>query len=148
MGVSVCEECYSVKSRVTPLLKPLDCLEKHTQYICGTCGRCVCIERDPNRGLRRWNFPFKTPDIAKLYLRSADHVMKRPCGIYEVKSKSGRISYKIFADEEERRLFSAKNKDKTCGAIPVFTAGEYREYPDTQVRKLTPDEIKKYMSER
>ncbi len=143
-----CEECYSDKSRITPLLKPLDCLEKHTQYICGICGRCICIECDPNRGLRRWNFPFKLLDIAKLYLRSADYIMKRPCGIYEVKSKGGRISYKIFAGGEERRLFLAKNNDKTCSSAPVFTAAEYREYPDTQVRRLTSDEIKKYMSER
>lgn len=143
-----CEECYSDKSRITPLLNPLECLEKHTQYICGTCGRCVCIECASNRGLRRYNFPFKTIDTAKLYLRTADHVMKRPCGIYEVKSKSGRISYKIFADDEERRLFLAKNRDKTCGAMPVFTAGEYRENPKTQVRRLTPEEIKKYMSEQ
>ena len=66
--------------------------------------------------------------------------MKRPCGIYEVKNKSGRISYKIFADGED--------KDKTCDIAPVFTAGEYKEYPNTQVRKLSSDEIKRYMSER
>lgn len=148
MRVSACEECYSDKSRITPLLNPTECLEKHTQYICGTCGRCVCIECDPNRGQRRWNFPFKSLDIAKLYLRAADHVMKRACGIYEVKSRSGRISYKIFAGDEERRIFSAKNKDKSCSEAPVFTAGEYREYPNTRVRGLTPAEVEKYMSER
>ena len=54
----MCEECYSDENRITPLLNPLDCLENHTQYICGTCGRCICIEHDPNRGLQRWNFPF------------------------------------------------------------------------------------------
>ena len=52
----MCEECYSDENRITPLLNPLDCLENHTQYICGTCGRCICIEHDPNRGLQRWNF--------------------------------------------------------------------------------------------
>ena len=144
----VCEECYSDKSRITPLLKPLECLEKHTQYICGSCGRCICIECDPNRGLRRFNFPFKSTETARYYLRTADYVMKRPCGIYEVKKKSGSISYKIFADGEELRLFLAKNKDKTCDIAPVFTAGEYKEYPNTQVRKLSSDEIKRYMSER
>lgn len=74
--------------------------------------------------------------------------MKRSCGIYEVKSKSGRISYKIFADGEEMQLFLAKNKGKTCDITPIFTAGEYREYPDTQVRRLSDDEIKRYMSKR
>ena len=52
-----CIECYSVDNRITPLLKPLECLENHTQYICGTCGRCICIEHDPVRGLQRWKFP-------------------------------------------------------------------------------------------
>ena len=59
----MCEECYSDENRITPLLNPLDCLENHTQYICGTCGRCICIEHDPNRGLQRWNFPFKSLEI-------------------------------------------------------------------------------------
>ena len=41
------------------------------------------------------------------------------------------------------------NKDKSCDKMsPVFTAEEFREYPNTQVRKLTPNEIEKYMSER
>ena len=31
---------------------------------------------------------------------------------------------------------------------PVFKLEEYREYPNTEVRRLSPDEIKKYMSER
>ena len=90
----MCEECYSDENRITPLLNPLDCLENHTQYICGTCGRCICIEHDLN-------------------------------------------------------LFLKKNKDKKCRQMmPVFSAGKYKEYPHTEVRKLTPDEIKQYMSER
>ena len=31
---------------------------------------------------------------------------------------------------------------------PVFVYGEFQEFPYTQVRKLTSDEIEKYMSER
>ncbi len=72
----MCKECYVNKNRITPLLNPLDCLEKHTQYICGTCGRYICIERDPHRGLQRWNFPFKSLEIANLYLRVADYTLK------------------------------------------------------------------------
>lgn len=145
----MCEECYSDKNRITPLLNPLDCLENHTQYICGTCGRCICIEHDSKRGLQRWNFPFKSAETAKLYLRAADYSMKKPCGIYEIKSENGRLSYKIFADDEELRLYLKKNKGKSCNDIkPVFKAEEYREYENTQVRKLTSDEIRKYMSER
>lgn len=147
--MEVCKECYVDKNRITPLLNPLECLENHTQYICGSCGRCICIEHDPNRGLQRWNFPFKSLEIAKLYLRTADYSMKKSCGIYELKSEKGRTSYKIFSSNEELRLYLKKNKEKICGKMePVFKVEEYREYPDTQVRKLTFDEIKKYMLER
>ena len=144
-----CIECYSENNRVTPLLKPLECLENHTQYICGTCGRCICIEHDQVRGLQRWDFPFKSAEIAKLYLRTADFTNKKPCGVYEIKSKTGRISYKIFKDNNALEIYLKKNKDKVCEKMkPVFHAKEYLEYKNTQVRKLLPGEIKKYMSER
>lgn len=142
-------ECYVDKNRITPLLNPLDCLANHTQYICGTCGRCICIEDDFKRGLQRWNFPFKSLEIAKLYLRTADYSMKKPCGIYEIRSDNGRFSYKIFAGSEDLQNYLKKNKGKTCESMaPVFSVEEYREYENTQIRKLTPDEIQKYMSER
>lgn len=145
----MCIECYAEHSRATPLLNPIDCLSNHTQYICGTCGRCICIERDQKRGLQRWNFPFKSLEIAKLYLRTADYTMKKSCGIYEIKSETGRISYKIFASSKDLQLFLQKNRGKVCECMaPVFTSGEYKEYKRTQVRKLTPDEITKYMAER
>lgn len=145
----MCIECYADKSRITPLLNPVDCLENHTQYICGTCGRCICIEHDPKRGLQRWNFPFKSLEIAKLYLRTADYSMKKPCGIYEIRSDNGRLSYKIFVGSEDLQNYLKKNKGKTCESMaPVFSVEEYREYENAQIRKLTPDEIQKYMSER
>ena len=47
-----------------------------------------------------------------------------------------------------KRLEAIK-RDKSCDKMsPVFTAEEFREYPNTQVRKLKPNEIEKYMSER
>ena len=145
----MCKECYVDQTRVTPLLNPVECLENHTQYICGTCGRCICIEYDPNRGLQRWNFPFKSLEIAKLYLRTADYTEKKPCGIYELKSENGRISYKIFASNEDLKLYLKKNKGKTCEKMAsVFSVEEYQEFPNTQVRRLTSGEIQKYMSER
>ena len=114
----MCEECYSDKSRITPLLNPLECLKNHTQ-------------------------------IAKLYLRTADFTTKSSCGIYEIENSKGRKSYKIFATNEDLKLFLKKNKDKKCSRMsPVFRVEEYKEYPQTQVRKLTSDEIEKYMSER
>lgn len=145
----MCQECYTNKNRITPLLNPVDCLANHTQYICGTCGRCICIEHDPKRGLQRWNFPFKSLDIAKLYLCTADYTMKKPCGIYEIKSENGRLSYKIFTNSEDLHLYLKKNKGKTCEIMkPIFIVDEYKEYANTQIRKLTPDEIQIYMSER
>lgn len=145
----MCVECYTDNSRITPLLNPLDCLVNHTQYICGTCGRCICIEHDPKHGLQRWNFPFKSLEIAKLYLRTADYSVKKSCGIYEIKSKNGRLSYKIFADREELSFYLKKNKRKLCESMtPVFQIEQYREYENTQVRKLTTDEIQKYISKR
>ena len=145
----MCQECYSNKNRITPLLNPLDCLQKHTQYMCGTCGRYICIEHDEKRGLQRWNFPFKSLEIAKLYLRTADYTMKKSCGIYEISSSKGRVSYKIFVGMEDLELFLKKNKDKICEKItPVFIVEKYKEYPNTEVRKLTSKEIEKYMSER
>lgn len=145
----MCKECYAEESRITPLLNPLDCLENHTQYICGTCSRCICIEHDPHRGLQRWNFPFKTLEIAKLYLRTADYTLKKSCGIYKITNHNNRVSYKILAGNEELDAFLKKNKDKLCeDRKPEFSVEEYREYPHTQVRRLTPDEIQTYMSER
>ena len=145
----MCKECYTDKCRITPLLNPLGCLENHTQYICGTCGRCICIEHDPNRGLQRWNFPFKSLERARLYLRTADYSVKRPCGIYEIKRENRRYLYKIYASKEDLQLYLKKNKRKTCNSmVPVFYVEEYKEYPYTQIRKLTSDEIQKYMSER
>lgn len=145
----MCKECYVDQSRVTPLLNPLECLKNHTQYICGTCGRCICIEYNPNRGLQRWNFPFKSLEIAKLYLRTADYTEKKPCGIYELKSENGRISYKIFASNEDLKIYLKKNKGKTCEKMAsVFSVEKYQEFPNTQVRRLTSGEIQKYMSER
>ena len=99
----MCKECYAIDNRKTPLLHPLDCLNHHTQYICGTCGRCICIEKESSRGLQRWNFPFKSLEIAKLYLRTADYTNQKACGIYELRNEKGHLFYKIFVDDEELR---------------------------------------------
>nr|WP_024999295.1 hypothetical protein [Prevotella falsenii] len=145
----MCEECYTNESRITPLLNPLDCLTHHTQYICGTCGRCICIEYDLKRRLQRWNFPFRSAEIARLYLRTADYTMKKPCGIYEIKDGRGRCSYKIFADKQDLELYLKKNKGKTCNAMsPLFSMEEYKEFANTQVRQLTAEEARQYLAER
>ena len=147
--IRMCIECYIDENRITPLLNPIECLQNHTQYICGTCGRCICIEHDPKRGLQWWNFPFKSLEIAKMYLRTADYSMKKSCDIYKIQSENGRCSYKIFASDEDLQLYMKKNKGKFCKEMqPIFAVAEYKEYANTQMRKLTTDEIQKYMSER
>ena len=93
--------------------------------------------------------PFKSLEIAKYYLRTADYTTKGSCGIYEIENSKDRVSYKIFAGNEDLHLFLKKNKDKKCKQMtPVFNVGEYKEYPHAEIRKLTSDEIKQYMSER
>ena len=131
------------------MLNPIECLENHTQYIYGTCGRCICIECDKKRGLQRWNFPFKSLEIAKLYLRTADYTMKKSCSIYEIKDKNNRKTYKIFKDNEELYIYLKKNKNNICEKMnPIFKVEEYIEYPNTKVKRLSKEEIEKYIDER
>lgn len=144
----ICKECYSERNRATPLLNAAECLKNHTQYICGSCGRCICIEHT-ERGLQRWNFPFRTLEIAKLYLRTADYTVKNCCGVYEIKNTKSKISYKILSGKDDLLLYLKKNPDKSCKEEkPVFSVKEYSEFPNTEVRKLTALEAEKYLSER
>ncbi|MBE6023907.1 MAG: hypothetical protein E7231_11880 [Cellulosilyticum sp.] len=145
----MCEECYSDEARVTPLLEPEKCLRNHTQYICSTCGRCICIESDKKRGIRRWNFPFKSAEVAKLYLRAAEVSVETCCGIYEIKNERGRKAYKIFESVEALNIYLAKNKDKKCETMqPIYESEQYRQVKSAQVRKLTDLEVRNYLKEQ
>lgn len=144
-----CKECYSTNNRITPILNPLECLENHKQYICGTCGRCICIDKDEKRGVQRWNFPFKSLDIARFYLRTADFTCKKSCGIYEIINDKGRKAYKIFSSMDDLEIYLSKNKDKKCKFNePIFESKKYLEYEDTEIRYLSEGEIQKYLSEK
>lgn len=143
-----CIECYSEYKRITPLLKGEDCLTQHTQYICGTCGRCICIEATA-AGLRRWNFPFQSLTQAMLYLRSADASTKTNCGIYEIKNEKGRLSYKIFANAQELQLYLQKNpKKQVTSTTPLHQEQAYKEFEHTQIRRLSEGEIHQYVQEQ
>nr|WP_072989572.1 hypothetical protein [Clostridium cavendishii] len=145
----MCEECYSKENRITPLLKSQDCLENHEQYICGSCGRCICIDKDKKRSVQRWNFPFKSLEIAKLYLRTADFTMKKPCGIYEVVNIKGRKSYKIFVSIEDLKIYLKKNTDKTCELMkPIYIKYEYEEFQNTKIKFLNKEEVQLYLAEQ
>lgn len=144
-----CKECYSNNSRVTPLLKPQHCLENHTQYICSTCGRCICIHKDDKRDVYRWSFPFKTLEIAKLYLKTAEVICKDVCGIYEIIGKNNRVFYKIFHTKKDLEKYLLKNMDKVCNDnTPIYISKEYMENSNAQIRKLNNYEIKAYLKEQ
>lgn len=59
-------KCYSEDNTKRLRLGDMDCLENHEQYICGTYDRGICIDENPERNLRRWNFSFQTFGVAKL----------------------------------------------------------------------------------
>lgn len=139
--MDICSECYSDKSRITPILNPRECLENHKQYICGSCGRCICIDKDKKRKLQRWNFPFKSFEVAKLYLRTADFTMKKSCGIYELINSEGRKSYKIFSDIREVESYINKSKDKNFETMnPIYIKKEYKEFSNTKLKYLDLEE--------
>ncbi|HAQ41334.1 MAG TPA: hypothetical protein DCM73_11200 [Clostridiales bacterium] len=147
--MSECKECYSSKKRITPLLKPRECLENHLQYICGTCGRCICINKTEKGGLQRWNFPFKSLETAKLYLRAADVTTKNNCGIYEVTGSNGRKSYRIFPSEEALDEFLQKNKGKSCATMQsIYRRPIFEEFPNSEIRKLSLEEVDLYIKEQ
>ncbi|HEX3022063.1 MAG TPA: hypothetical protein VHP81_06710 [Lachnospiraceae bacterium] len=101
-------------------------LKNHTQCICSNCGRCICIDHDEKRDVYRWSFPFKTLDIAKLYLRTAEIACEDICGIYDIVNEKGRISYKIFHTEKALREYLRKNPNKLCSTMsPTYISKSY-----------------------
>lgn len=141
----MCPECYCDNNCATPLLNKRDCLEKHTQYICSTCGRYICIEIDKKRNLQRWNFPFKSLEIAKLYLRTADYTTKSSCGIYEIISSTNRKSYKIFPTIDDFLDYLHKTKKSSIKYTASFQMKTFQSFPKTEIRKLTIKEVNEYL---
>jgi hypothetical protein len=145
----MCLECYSEFSRITPLIEPEDCLRSHRQYVCRTCGRCICA----NRGL----YPFKALEIATLYLRPVEAIKGVPCGVYELdayypkktKGKKTRKNYKIFADSGELEAYLKKNPTKSAASKePTFSAEYYTPVSEADLRALTQAEVATYMQEK
>ncbi len=143
-----CSECYSENLRITPLLEPENCLQNHMQYVCSKCGRCICIDHDEKRDVYRWSFPFKTLEIAKLYLKTAEITCEDICGIYEIISK-GRKSYKIFHTKKELNEYLKKNPEKSCMSMePVYISEAYSPVNEKQIRRLNNNEVYKYLEEQ
>ncbi|WP_322597286.1 hypothetical protein [Enterococcus sp. HY326] len=124
-----CPECYSSNNKATPLRNKESCLKEHTQYICGTCGRCICIEPDSKRNVRRWNFPFKSLEMAKLYLRTADYTEQNSCGVYQIVDESGRKSYKIFPTSEDFISYLKRTGKHSLTKDALFQREEYIIFP-------------------
>jgi len=75
--------------------------------------------------------------------------MKAPCGIYQIQSDKGRVSYKIFANLTDLEAYLKKNPDKNCASRqPSFIMPSYQEFPESQVRKLSAQEVDIYGRER
>lgn len=145
----ICPECYSNHSRMTPLLNPEECLRLHLQYVCGTCGRCICIQEDHKRKLQRWMFPFSTFEKAKLYLRTADFTNQKSCGIYELANNQGRKSYKIFPDAVSLTQYLRKNPNKRALQENVlFKQEPFFPYANTVIERLSVKEISVYLQEQ
>ena len=147
----MCPECYSKFSRITPLIKPEHCLKKHRQYICQTCGRYICasVSVDKRGKKYRARFPFRTLEIAMLYLRSAEVIEEKPCGIYEIEDRNGRKSYKIFANKQDLEIYLNNNiNKKATSEHPHFITKVYNQCSEKQLRQLTSAEIDTYLKEK
>ncbi|MGC8770678.1 MAG: hypothetical protein ACP5Q5_05455 [Brevinematia bacterium] len=83
-----CKECYSELPRVTPLKGAEDCLKRHRQYVCSTCGRIICIDLAGEKRARCF-MPFGALETAILYLKAAEILTQGLCGIYELIYKRG-----------------------------------------------------------
>jgi hypothetical protein len=154
----MCPECYSEFNRITPLLNPKDCLKNHRQYICKTCGRCICSDVSTGKTGKKYraHFPFQTLEIAKLYLRSAEVIEEKSCGIYEIENLPGawkdnkeRKSYKIFTDITELNDYISKTKGKRATSLsPLYSTKKYIPCSKSQLRQLTSKEVKQYLKEQ
>ena len=143
-----CPECYSSDPRVTPILDAESCLMSHEQYVCSTCGRCICAEKD-SQNKYRIKYPFSSLEIAKLYLRAAEAIYGGPCEIYEVEYSNGRILYKIFHTSEDMEAYLKKNPMQSCPSDkPLYVTPTYKPAERNQIRKLTADQVAKYMQDK
>ena len=143
-----CPECYSNQSRITPLKGVKECLTKHRQYICSTCGRVVCIDVKGEKKARYF-YPFSSLSNAILYLKPAEIITGELCGIYELIYKRGDIRFKIFRTQDDFELYLKKNPNvKSKEKKPVYISEKYQEIDSTQIRYLTEKEVEKYTEER
>ena len=143
-----CKECYSENPRITPLKGAEDCLKNHLQYICSTCGRCICI--GPKGAKKaRCLMPFNSLELAKLYIKAAEIMNNDICGIYELIYRRGEKRYRIFKSHEELKKQLKINNNIRCENFkPVYISEKHIPVSDIQIRHLHSNEVKKYLDER
>jgi len=144
----ICKECYSGDPRITPLKGAGDCLKRHRQYVCASCGRVVCIDLSGEKRARCF-MPFSSLEIAMLYLKPAEIITQGLCGIYELIYRRGDTRFRIFREKAELALFLKSNRDITCvSGEPVYISNEYVPVANEQIRYLNDHEIAGYLHER
>ena len=142
-----CKECYSEFPRITPLKGAEDCLKRHRQYVCSTCGRIVCIDLAGEKRARCF-MPFSSLETALLYLKPAEIINQGLCGIYELTYKRGDKRYRIFRNVEDLDKFLKSNPDVRCEQKePIYISEKYIPINNSQIKYLTETEIKKYLDE-
>ena len=143
-----CEECYSEHPRITPLKGAEDCLRNHLQYICSRCGRVICI--GPKGAKKaRCLMPFGSLEQAMLYVKAAEIMNDGVSGIYELIYKRGEKRYRVFTSTDELKKQLKRNKNIRCENFnPVYISKKHIPVADNQIRRLTEEEIQKYLAER
>ena len=137
----MCEECYSNNNRIAPLLNPLDCLENHTQYMCGTYGRCICIEHAQNRGLRvylRKNTKIHGGIIEGAYYAWCQQCFSDADKIFVLSVPGYKYRYRIIRRFIRRKLVLEQGKKETLKSLLQLLklADKYQQVNLVEIKKL------------
>ncbi|GCF93199.1 hypothetical protein NRIC_10900 [Enterococcus florum] len=73
---------------------------------------------------------------------------QRNCGIYEVISSTGRKSYKIFDSQQAFESYLSKQNRTAARVQPVYQQAQFKNFPATQIRKLSTEEQRTYLQEQ
>lgn len=106
-------------------------------------------QQNGKKRLAKMEFPLSISGNSKALPADSSATEKTNCGIYEITASNGRKSFKIFRDEFTLKEYLEKNRGKSCTAMrPVYRRPEYREFPHTEIRRLTAAEAEAYIKEQ
>lgn len=147
MNTTRCRECYSPLPRITPLKAAEDCLKRHRQYVCSSCGRIVCVDVAGEKRARCF-MPFASFETAMLYLKAAEIISGGLCGIYALTYKRGDKRFRIFRNTDELKRYLKSNPSVTCpNENPVYISETYSPVNDWQIKYLNEEERTNYLQE-